>query len=463
MIYLLPLFTLFLLLFEGCVVYRPIDPATVPRVKERNLTKEPVAWWTLFHDQKLDRAVEKLLEKNYDLLAARSRILQATIAAAKTEASLYPSLDLKMDAKASRLKNEEGDYADIRTLSAALGAGYELDLWGRLENLNDAARHNTKAQVFDYQTMAIILTATLINNWYALSYTREYIRYLEKKIALAKKESLLMQHRYRAQRAKWTDLLLQRSALKQMESELTTQQIQMYGYRDAIARLLSQEPIDLASIEQMRLPDLTRTPIPQIDSTQMMRRPDIAAELERLKALDRRAAAAVSAQYPRFSLNASIGQSDLKLNNIFELWYASILGSLSAPIFDGGSRRADARLALERRDEQLLKLKKSLLNASIEIRNALQTVRIRRRNLDILRVQLQLDEKKVISYRNGYFHGTEDFKRFLEAKMTLISTRLKLLRAKLDLITAYVTLYRTTAAGWRRYDNNQTTRQEGAS
>ena len=360
---------------------------------------------------------------------------------------MYPSLDAGVD-----IKHSNSYYENSNTVSASLRAGYEIDIWGRLDDLREASIYDEYRSRFDRQAMTVAITAMMVNEWYGFGYTRSYIRYLERKIALAKKEVELLRQRYRTRQAGIVDLLSQESALKQMESELESMELQEHGHCSAIALLLGENVEKFSCEGPETLPDVDGLSTPVIESRHILARPDIAAALATLKAQDRRAAAAVSAQYPRFSLSASAGESDMRFSDLFENWYTSISASLVAPLFDGGSRDADARMALERRNESLLILKKLFTDASVEVSDALKAIETGRRNYKTLHKQLSIDEKRVAGYRSGYLHGTEDFKRYLDAKMTLISTQQKVLRAKLDLINAYVALQRSTASGWEPVD-----------
>ncbi|BBG65062.1 RND efflux system, outer membrane lipoprotein, NodT family [Hydrogenimonas sp.] len=440
----LPVFILLAVLLSGCIPYRQIGPDAFPSDGNFSLQNGPVAWWQIFDDPALDRLMERLFENNLDLMAAKSRIVQAEIARQKAGAPLSPSLDFGADAK-----HYVGSFENYNTVSASFRAGYEIDLWGRLDDLSEAAIYDERQRSFDYQAMAVTLSATLVNEWYGFVYTVNYSTFLKRKIALAKKGVELLRRRYFARQAKLSDLLLQESVLKQMESELTTLRYLEHGHRNAIAALLGEDGGKLSMERSAVLPYIETGRTPVVDSKCILKRPDIAAAIASLKALDRRAAAAVSAQYPRFSLAASAGQDNILFNNLFELWYSSITASLAAPLFDGESRAADARMALEKRKEQLLRLKKLLIDASVETSNALKALETGRINYLNLVEQLRIDEKKAACYRSGYLHGTEDFKRYLDAETALISTRQKVLRAKLDLITYSVALYRSTASGWR--------------
>ncbi len=431
----------------SCASYKPMEKE--PLLNEQNLSLDTKSqtWWKDFNNSKLNTLMQEALDKNLDLLAAQSRIKQASYSLIIAEALKYPDLGLSLGASYT-VNHFENKTIESNDITGSLEASYEVDLWGRIASLNEATIHEYKQKEFDYQSIQVMLSSSLVTNWYDLAYTFESEKLLKKRIVLSQKEIELLKRRYQVQRAKIVDLLSQESTLKQLELDLTSLRFQKHAYKNALFSLMSKSPEDSSLFEGLSLPVNILTPSLIVPSDALLKRPDIRAAYETLKAQDAKSAAAVSAQYPRFSLSASIQQNDMSFNNLFDLWYTRLAVSMFTPLFDAGVLKAEAKTALEKRRELLLNLKQLFINASVEVSNALKDIQTQKRNYLLVKEQLIIDEKKEASYHMYYLYGTEDFKRYLDSKIALYLTQEREIKIRLNLIKAYVTLYRVTSSAW---------------
>lgn len=433
-------------MFTSCVAYTSIKEEPLIN-KNLYINKNPQKWWKNFENRELNELMEYALVQNLDLLAAKSRIKQASYSLSIAESLKHP--DLKLSFNASKTTNYfDGSKEESNNLSGTLEASYEVDLWNRISSLNKASIHEYKYKKFDYQTSYVILSSNIVNNWYNLAYVHESKKLLKKRIILNHKELKLLKRRYQIQKVKLTDLLSQESTIKQLELELSNLNFYEQIYKNTIFSLLSKQPENVNFISELKIPKKVPKYIDSVPSSIILQRPDILTEIENLKAQDSKAAAAVSAQYPLFSLSASIRQNDMTLNNLFDIWYTTLIGSVVTPLFNTKNLKEEAKSSLEKRKELLLHLKQLFINASIEVSNALKEIQVQKKNYLLIKQQLIIDKKKEASYRINYLHGTGDFKHYLDSKTSLYLSQEKELTTRLDLIKAYVTFYRVTASAW---------------
>jgi len=404
-----------------------------------------IHWWKRFHDPELDRALHIVLKKNFDILRAESAVKQARYTLSNAQSALYPQVDLLLGASHT-IDHTSDTLRKYDLTSLSLQASYEVDLWGEIDALSRASLHNYRAKQFEYQTVYTTLACDVVTTWYTLAYFEENQEVLQGRLKLAKDEIKLLKKRYLAQEATSIDILSQQSQIKQIESELITLAYQKHTYRNILTVYLG----DTKDISTLTLPEKLPEKLPEIKKEislkTLLKRPDIRTAYENLKAEDAYAAAAISAQYPRFSLSASLKNSDI--DNLLDQWYTTLAGSLVAPIFDANNRENSANLALEKRKASLLAFKQLLLKASLEVSDALKAYHTQQKLHTILHHQLKIDWEKANAYRMGYLYGTEDFKRYLDAKSDLRSTKEREIYTRLQLIESYITLLRVTAEGW---------------
>lgn len=139
---------------SGCLVgpnyHRPAAnlPAQFPDAPATGGT-ESIAdkkWFDLFQDATLKQYVDTALEKNFDVRIAAERVIEARAQYGITRANLFPTLDAQASFTSSRSSAlgafpfPPGTPLSASTTQAGLQLSWELDLWGRLRRLNEAAR-----------------------------------------------------------------------------------------------------------------------------------------------------------------------------------------------------------------------------------------------------------------------------------------------------------------------------------
>ena len=409
------------------------------------LPSHAIQWWKQFHDPELNRAIEVALQNNLDLLSAKSTILQTEYTLMNSRTSFYPAVDLSLGASHS-IDHTSKNISHSNDTSLSLQSSYELDFWGHINTLSNAALHNYKAKQFDYQTMYITLSSDFVTAWYTLSYLEESKTLLKERLKLAEDEVFLLKKRYLFQKAKQVDILSQQSEIKQIESELLSLEYQIHSYKNILNLFMGEKYKTFSFKPIKKLPKKLPKTALKIPAKVLFKRPDIRAAYEALKTEDSFSAAAVTAQYPRFSISSSFKNSEL--SKLFDEWYLSLISSFFTPLFDAGKLENDANLAIEKRNASLLQFKKALLKSSFEVSDALKALQTQKQLYGIIKEQLKIDQKKEYAYHMSYLHGTEDFKRYLDAKSALRATKEREISVRLELIKAYITLSRVTASGW---------------
>jgi multidrug efflux system outer membrane protein len=104
-------------------------------------------WFDLFQDDTLKQLVTTALANNFDLRIAAERVLEARAQYGITHAGLFPTLDGQGQFTASRTSSvgsfnfiPKGSNLSTSYTQAALSFSWEIDLWGRIRRLSEAAR-----------------------------------------------------------------------------------------------------------------------------------------------------------------------------------------------------------------------------------------------------------------------------------------------------------------------------------
>ena len=137
------------LLLTGCVSLapdyeRPQAPVEEAwpqdeAVKNAKLLTEGLAdWASFFTDARLTKLIEQGLAQNRSLRSAFYSVEEARAQYGVSRAELFPSVAAAAGESAARSVSRTGSSIN-RTYSATAMASYELDLFGRVRNLNEMA------------------------------------------------------------------------------------------------------------------------------------------------------------------------------------------------------------------------------------------------------------------------------------------------------------------------------------
>jgi len=450
------------LLLTGCSV--PVAPQNgeTPPLPERfsaagSLETVPF-WWKRFDDAALDRLEGDALAGNLSLQATWERFEQARQAARKSGAARY--FDLGLDADATRYEPSGSGAKGYNGFGVALAASYEIDLWGRIDATADAAGYDMLASKEALRTASLSLSAEVASAWYALQHERLQRSLIRSQSDLASRQLLTIEAMFRGAQASATDVLQQRQSLEALNAEALASDNSARLYEHRLALLLGKTPGSLRFESLDTLPDVRALPATGLPSEVLMRRPDVRNAYFSLQAADRRLAAAVADRYPRITLAASAGSSALHASDLFSNWLLSLGASLSAPLFDGGERKAEALRSEAARNEAFYTYSQTLLEALKEVEDALATRDYQSRRLDNLDAQLALSARALDQRYARYRNGQGDFLSYLSARSTHEGLQRSVLSASLDLVDATITLERTLAGGWEPQRDENAPRSE---
>lgn len=419
-------------------------------------------WQDFFPDPQLRALIAQALANNRDIRIATARVAQARAAWRIQGAPLYPQIDaVGTGTKGRSLVSLPGfgdQYTQVGQLAAQLSASWEVDFWGRLRNLNDAARNQFLASEEARRAIATDLVAQVANG-YLLE--REY----EERFMLAERSVETRTDRFRIMRRRFEVGSGSKLDMDQAQVLLSQAQITLQGLvqdqgvnRDALALLVGREVIIPPG--QLRLtqqgPDITLpTGLP---SELLTNRPDIVAAEYQLRAANADIGAARANFFPNIQLTGAFGTSSGALNNLFgngtETW--TFTPVITLPLFNAGRLSANLDAAKAQRDEAVAQYERSIQSAFRDVSDALlrhrqlgQQVAATRVLLEALRERARLAQLSFDNGRSAYLEVLDAQRDLFDAEQSLVQLR----RAELaSLVALYAALGGGVAA-----DRNFTT------
>lgn len=421
-----------------------------------------IDWREFFTDEKLVALIDEALRNNQELNITIQETLVANSEVIARRGDLLPNLGFGANVGIDRV----GDYtsqgradeangvpSNLPNFALGLYASWEIDIWGRLRNLRDAATQRFLASVEGQNFMVTRLVAEIASLYYELIALDRQLAVLDDNIVL--QESSLGAVRLEFEAARVTAV-----AVSRFSAELRAYQSRRYETlqrrvetENQLNFLLGRFPqhIDRTTDDFMALePATLRAGLP---AELLANRPDIRrAELELEAArLDVRAARARF--YPSLSLEAGLGYESFDITKLFatpsSILY-SLAASLTAPLLNRANLTAQYFGADARQMQSVFKYERAIRSAFMEVANRLSLLDNLARSYALRSEQVghlqQSIEQSTLLFRSA----RADYLEVLTARRDALEAQLELIETKKRQLSAAVGLYQALGGGWRR-------------
>lgn len=455
-----PISVLMAALLAGCSLapqyQRPEAPiATAYPVEASNAEADATAtgWRDFFPDQRLQQLIEAALANNRDLRVAALRIEEARAQYGIQSADLLPNLNATASGSRSRTPGAvsiTGRSSINSNYQVGLGlAAFELDFFGRVRSLNDAALAQYLATEEASRAAQISLIAEVAKAYLAEQAFAEQYDLARKTVESRESAYKLAKQRFDVGASSALDLRQNETLVQSARASLATLTRQRAQATNALTLLVGKPLGDLPAAQTLSGQTIVTEIPPGLPSDLLARRPDIRAAEQRLRAANANIGAARAAFFPRISLTGSIGTASNQLDGLFDsgsrTW--SFVPQLVLPIFDAGRNRANLNLAEARNNIAIAEYEKSIQTAFREVSDALvaraaleEQIAAQQAVQDAQAERLKLAD---LRYQNGVASSLE----VLDAQRELFTAQQQLVQARLLRLTNAIDLYRALGGG----------------
>ena len=342
-------------------------------------------WWSVFNDPVLDDLQARAKRRNPTLAAYAARVDQARAIAGIAGSFQYPEVAIGGTVGRYRASENRPDQPEKRPGNRAyesnayrvpLTVGYELDLWGRVRRLTEAARARADASLAEYQTAALTLESEIAIQYIRLRQTGEERRLLDKNLALQRKARDLVVVRRKGGLANELDVARIEAEVSLTESAAEDARRRYDDLELALSTLIGELP------EAFRVPDgpfaMTPPAVPVgLPADLMERRPDVAEAERTLAARNAEIGVSKAAYFPAIRLTGSLGFESDELSQFLNqdslIW--SLGASLFQPVFNAGRIGFDVERAKAAHAEAVANYRGRLLRAFREVESTLASLR----------------------------------------------------------------------------------------
>ena len=419
-----------------------LNTDSLPKIGNAN-----ILWWESFDDPVLIDLIQNALIYNRNALIASERIMQARYALKIQNANFLPMVGAQASAERGNfLFNQIGQVNEL--FIAGTGVYWELDFWGRIRNLSDAARFNLLSSEYGLQSIQISLVSDVASTYFNLLQAREEYEIAERNLALRDSMHQIIKLRFEKGIVPQTDVD-QSQILKAIAAgsvpKFHRKTVQL---ENALSFLVGMNPMHIVTgkplTEQKLSMDLSRfTP-----ADLLINRPDIIAAEYTLMSQNSQVGVAKANRLPTISLNATLGIisdnfADLSLRN--PLW--NLGGQLAGPLLFWGQLRRQVDIAQSKEYQALFAYENTVLNAFREV----EDLKI---EISTLMEEITIAEERKASALNAQFlsgerysQGITSYLEFLESQRQAFDAELELVHLQQQLLSAHARMYKATGGG----------------
>jgi outer membrane protein, multidrug efflux system len=463
----LPLWILFSFCLSGCALgpnyKRPAVDApenfrsALTPAEQGSLADLP--WWMIFKDETLQRLITEALEKNYDLRVAVTRVEQARQIAAQARGQFFPQIGY--DGNVAKGKNSflaspstnNGSTEDSALLSVSVF--WEMDFWGRIRRLNEAAQAQYLATEEGRRGVVVSLVSAVAQAYFELLELDLELEISRRNTKSFEDTLKIFTQRLEGGTASKLETSSAEALVGTVAANIPEFERQIVLKENQINVLLGRNPgpveRNATLIEQESPPEIPAG----LPSALMERRPDIRQAEENLRAANAQIGIAMANFFPKIGLTTLLGQVSPELSaftaGTANLW--AVAGTMSGPLFQGGTLVAQYRQAKAVWEEAKLTYEQAALNAFQEVSNAL----ISRQKLAATRTQqfraVKAYAEAVKVSLKRYVAGKASYYEVLQNQQNLFPAETTLARTELNQLLAIVQLYKALGGGWKGSDS----------
>ena len=364
-------------------------------------------------------------------------------------ADQFPTINAA--ANASRGNSQiTGQIVNSFQVGLAVSA-WELDFFGRVRALGQAAQSQLLASEEARKTVQISLIASVANSYLSLLADDELLRVTKETLKTRQETLRLTQLKFDNESASKIDLITAQSLLEAAKASLAQLTRQRAQDENALVLLIGQPlPADLPAGLDMASQGMVADLPAGVPSELLTRRPDVRQAEQNLLALNANIGAARAAFFPKITLTATAGVASNDLEQLFSngtsAW--TFVPQLLMPIFDAGRNKANLEAAKVSKDIAVAQYEKAIQTGFKEVADALAGRATLGDQLQAQAAQLEAEKTRMgltdLRFKNGAANSFD----VLDAQRSLFTAQQAVVQVQLQQLQNLVTLYKVLGGGW---------------
>lgn len=434
-------------MLSGCSLYRQYEREQMPfvdslyrrmSVPSDSVSSASVTWDKFFTDPLLQEWIRTGLEYNSDLNIARLKVQEAEASLLAARWAWLPGADFSMQG------GLPGQF------SASVQASWQTDIFGGLRNAKRRAQAALEQSHAYRQAVQTQLVATIANSYYTLLMLDEQLTISNRTLKTWEESIRTLEALKRAGKTNEAAVLQAKANMLSVEANVLTLEKEILAVENSLCALLGlvPMPIERSTLNDQILPErlCAGVPVELLD-----RRPDVKQAEMVLAQAFYNVNSAKASFYPNITLSGALGWTTGSGNITVDPGsiIANLIAGLTQPVFGRGVNKARLKTAQAQLEEAAYAFRQSLLDAGVEVNNALtlwQTAQKR----------VELDKKQILNLQAAIWntqllmkHGNADYLEVLTAQKNLLQAELTEASDRYDEIISAVNLYQALGGGYQ--------------
>jgi multidrug efflux system outer membrane protein len=412
-------------------------------------------WWEAFGDPVLTALVETALRENRDLAIAAARVDAFIGQLVSVRAQFYPQLSYSLDASRNRTTRvgtsplPPGADPYYTLYQGALGAGWQLDLFGRVRRQTESAQAAVYASEQGRRGVVLSVVTSV-----AASYIQ--LRALDRQLEIAQRTAenyagtqKIFEQRHKGGVVSKLELSQVQSQYQQARAAIPGIEQQIAAQENLIAVLLGRDSYAVPrgkSIDELIAPAIPA----DLPSSLLERRPDILQAEQTLVAANADIGAAKAQYFPQFSLTGTLGSISTAFGDFLSgpaaTW--TLLAQMTGPIFNAGSIAGQVRAAEAGERDALASYQRAILVGFQETNDALVGTLKKREEAAAQNARAASLREYARLSRLRFNNGYASYLEVLYAENELFAAELAAVRSGSDQYTQLIDVYKAMGGGW---------------
>ncbi|HEY4265063.1 MAG TPA: efflux transporter outer membrane subunit [Micropepsaceae bacterium] len=411
-------------------------------------TDVPGRWWDLFGSPLLNDLVEQALRANPDVDAAQATLRQAHENLIAQRGALFP----QVNGTAQLGRQQSVTTLDTLDLfNASVSVSYLIDAFGGVQRSIEATGALEENSRFTLEATYLTLTSNVITAAIQEASLTSQIAAIGDIITAQAQELDLLNQQFELGAVARGDVLAQQSQLAATQASLQPIQKQLEQVRNTLViltgRYPSEGPAPNIQLADLRLPPDLPLSLP---SKLVEQRPDIRASEALLHNASANIGVATANLFPQFTVTGSLTDSAFQVGDFFTGantgW--SLIAGATAPIFRGGTLRAQQRAAYDVFDRSAAQYRGTVLNAFANVANVLSALQLDAENVKTQLYAEQTAEQSLEITQERFQAGAIAYLSLLDAQRTYQQARIALVIAQANRFADTVALFQALGGGW---------------
>ncbi len=397
-----------------------------------------VSWDKMFTDPILQEWIRLGLEHNTDMNVAQLKVKESQAYLLAARGALLPGVSITASG---------GGFPG--TFNAQIGASWDADIFGSLRNSKRKAEAALMQSEAYRQAVQTQLVATIANSYYMLLMLDEQLKISKRTLKTWEENIRAMEALKRGGKTNEAAVLQAKANKLSVEANVLTLEKEILAVENSFCALLGTVPmaIERGTLDEQELPHRLCAGVP---AELLSRRPDVKQAEMTLAQCFYDTNIAKAAFYPNLSLSGALGWTTGGGSIVLDpgSLITNLIGSLAQPIFNRGALKAKKLAAESKYKQALYGFRQSLLDAGVEVNNAISLWETAKRRVELDKKQIVSLQAAVLNTQLLMKHGNASYLEVLTAQKNLLQVELGEVSDRFDEFQSVVNLYHALGGGY---------------